>query len=166
MARADGQPDSATTSFSIILGDAPHLDGQYTVFGEVVYGMDAVDKLVQVPPLFIDAHATFAHHSPGSDQGGSRSRQKPRPDETDARSGRIDSARRNRQCPQERLDRPPSGLGATTDVASNSFTFGSTYLQSGGLVLIARDRPWHRSLCPSSYPSSERADSICVGSSR
>jgi cyclophilin family peptidyl-prolyl cis-trans isomerase len=54
MARAAGQPDSATTSFSILLGDAPHLDGQYTIFGEVVYGMDVVDKLVQVPPLFID----------------------------------------------------------------------------------------------------------------
>ncbi len=48
----------ATTSFSIILGSDPatvsHLDGQYTIFGEVTYGMDAVDKLVQVPPLFID----------------------------------------------------------------------------------------------------------------
>ena len=58
MARADGLPDSATTSFSIILGSDPahvsHLNGQYTIFGEVVYGMDAVDKLVQVPPLFID----------------------------------------------------------------------------------------------------------------
>jgi cyclophilin family peptidyl-prolyl cis-trans isomerase len=55
MARFDGQPDSATTSFSILLGDAPHLDGQYTIFGEVIFGMDAVDKLVQVPPLLIDA---------------------------------------------------------------------------------------------------------------
>ncbi len=58
MARADGLPDSATTSFSIILGSDPshvsHLDGKYTIFGEVTYGMDAVDKLVQVPPLFID----------------------------------------------------------------------------------------------------------------
>jgi cyclophilin family peptidyl-prolyl cis-trans isomerase len=57
MARQDGKPDSATTSFSIILGDGPqvsHLDGQYTIFGEVVHGMDVVDKLTLVPPLFID----------------------------------------------------------------------------------------------------------------
>ena len=54
MAREDGKPDSATTSFSILLGEADHLDGQYTIFGEVVFGMDAVDKLVQVPPRFYD----------------------------------------------------------------------------------------------------------------
>jgi cyclophilin family peptidyl-prolyl cis-trans isomerase len=54
MARADGKPDSATTSFSIMLGDAPHLDGQFTIFGKVVRGMDVVDKLIQVPPKFGD----------------------------------------------------------------------------------------------------------------
>lgn len=30
------------------IGGAPHLDGSYTVFGEVVSGMDIVDKIVQV----------------------------------------------------------------------------------------------------------------------
>ncbi len=35
MARYDAT-DSATTSFSIMLGDAPHLDKQYTLFGKVV----------------------------------------------------------------------------------------------------------------------------------
>ncbi|HJT79047.1 MAG TPA: peptidylprolyl isomerase, partial [Gemmataceae bacterium] len=34
MARDDGKPDSAETSFSVLLADAPHLDGKYTVFGE------------------------------------------------------------------------------------------------------------------------------------
>ncbi|HEY6914149.1 MAG TPA: peptidylprolyl isomerase [Paludibacter sp.] len=31
------------------IGGTPHLDGEYTVFGEVVEGMDVVDKISQVP---------------------------------------------------------------------------------------------------------------------
>ena len=31
------------------VGGAPHLDGDYTVFGEVIDGMDIVDKIEQVP---------------------------------------------------------------------------------------------------------------------
>ena len=42
MARTD-DPDSATTSFFLVLGSAPHLDGQYTVFGRIVAGMDVLD---------------------------------------------------------------------------------------------------------------------------
>jgi cyclophilin family peptidyl-prolyl cis-trans isomerase len=49
MARRDGEPDSAETSFSVLLADAPHLDGKYTVFGEVESGMDAIDALCRVP---------------------------------------------------------------------------------------------------------------------
>ena len=45
MARADDDPDSAESSFSILLGDAPHLDGRYTVFGRLVSGSDALDAL-------------------------------------------------------------------------------------------------------------------------
>jgi cyclophilin family peptidyl-prolyl cis-trans isomerase len=49
MAHEDNQPDSGATSFSIHLGDAPHLDGNYTVFGHVESGMDVVEELIKVP---------------------------------------------------------------------------------------------------------------------
>jgi len=48
MARS-GQPDSAGSQFFICVKDAPFLDRQYTVFGEVVSGMEAVDKIVSQP---------------------------------------------------------------------------------------------------------------------
>jgi cyclophilin family peptidyl-prolyl cis-trans isomerase len=49
MARLDDDPDSACSSFSILLGPAPHLDGKYTIFGEVERGMDVLDELSKVP---------------------------------------------------------------------------------------------------------------------
>ncbi len=42
MARME-DPDSATTSFFLMLGPAPHLDGQYSAFGRVVEGLDVLD---------------------------------------------------------------------------------------------------------------------------
>ena len=44
MARAN-DPNSANSQFFICLGNAPFLNGKYTVFGEVVAGMDVVDKI-------------------------------------------------------------------------------------------------------------------------
>jgi len=44
MARAQ-DPDSANSQFFICTGDAAFLNGNYTVFGEVVSGMGAIDKL-------------------------------------------------------------------------------------------------------------------------
>lgn len=45
MARADDDPNSAETSFSFVLGPAPHLDGKYTVFGRVIAGSDVVSDI-------------------------------------------------------------------------------------------------------------------------
>ena len=42
-------PNSAGSQFFIMVDKAPHLDGKYTVFGEVVKGMDVADKIVQQP---------------------------------------------------------------------------------------------------------------------
>jgi peptidyl-prolyl cis-trans isomerase B (cyclophilin B) len=39
--------DSAGSQFYICYGDTPHLDGQYTVFGKVVSGMEHVDRIKQ-----------------------------------------------------------------------------------------------------------------------
>eukprot|EP00898_Chlorokybus_atmophyticus_P008270 jgi/Chlat1/8444/Chrsp80S07924 len=41
-------PNSGTSSFSILLGDAPHLDGQYAVFGKMTYGDEVLSKLEQL----------------------------------------------------------------------------------------------------------------------
>jgi peptidylprolyl isomerase len=38
-------PDSANSQFFIMFADAPWLDGQYTIWGRVVSGMDVVDKI-------------------------------------------------------------------------------------------------------------------------
>ncbi len=45
MARA-ADPDSAGSQFFIMVKDAKHLDGKYTVFGEVVQGIEVADKIV------------------------------------------------------------------------------------------------------------------------
>lgn len=42
-------PDSASSSFSMLLGDAPHLDGQYAIFGRVTKGDETLKKLEQLP---------------------------------------------------------------------------------------------------------------------
>ncbi len=54
MARAS-DPDSANSQFFIMFAAAPHLDGQYTAFGKVIFGMESVDQVaVGQPPLVPD----------------------------------------------------------------------------------------------------------------
>jgi peptidylprolyl isomerase len=50
MARKGNSVDSANSQFFICFDDASSLNNQYTVIGEVVQGMDVVDKLKKAPP--------------------------------------------------------------------------------------------------------------------
>jgi cyclophilin family peptidyl-prolyl cis-trans isomerase len=69
MARS-GDPNSANSQFFIMFAPAPSLDGQYTIWGRVIAGMDAVDKIkrgdsarngvVQGPDRIIRATVTAA----------------------------------------------------------------------------------------------------------
>jgi peptidyl-prolyl cis-trans isomerase B (cyclophilin B) len=43
------EPNSAGSQFFIVVKDSPYLDGQYSVFGEVLEGMDVADKIAAVP---------------------------------------------------------------------------------------------------------------------
>jgi cyclophilin family peptidyl-prolyl cis-trans isomerase len=67
MARS-AHPDSASSQFFIVVADAGFLDNQYTAFGQVVSGMDAVDAIVSakargespVDPVAIESVTTRA----------------------------------------------------------------------------------------------------------
>ena len=48
MART-ADPDSAGSQFYVCLAPAPHLDGQYTVFGQVIEGMEVVQVIGSTP---------------------------------------------------------------------------------------------------------------------
>jgi len=48
MARSS-DPDSAGSQFFIVTSDSTFLDREYTVFGQVVDGMEVVDKIVDLP---------------------------------------------------------------------------------------------------------------------
>jgi peptidylprolyl isomerase len=50
MARA-ADPNSGNSQFFITYADAPHLNAQYTVVGEVISGMENVDKLKKGEPV-------------------------------------------------------------------------------------------------------------------
>ncbi|XP_026422169.1 peptidyl-prolyl cis-trans isomerase CYP23-like [Papaver somniferum] len=42
-------PNSGGSSFSMLLGDAPHLDGEYAIFGKVTKGDETLRKLEELP---------------------------------------------------------------------------------------------------------------------
>jgi len=48
MARSD-EPNSATTNFFILVGEAPHLNGTFAAFGRVTRGMEVVDAVNKMP---------------------------------------------------------------------------------------------------------------------
>jgi peptidyl-prolyl cis-trans isomerase B (cyclophilin B) len=48
MARS-GEPNSASTHFFILVGDARHLDGTFAAFGRVTSGMEIVDSINKMP---------------------------------------------------------------------------------------------------------------------
>jgi len=50
MARAS-DPNSANSQFFIMFADGSFLNGKYTVVGEVVSGMDTVDKIKRGEPV-------------------------------------------------------------------------------------------------------------------
>jgi cyclophilin family peptidyl-prolyl cis-trans isomerase len=54
MARSQ-DPNSAGSQFFIVLKDSNFLDGQYTIFGKVKSGMDAVDKIATLKTDDADA---------------------------------------------------------------------------------------------------------------
>jgi peptidylprolyl isomerase len=51
MARKGNSNDSANSQFFIMYADGPSLNGQYTVIGEVLAGMDVVDKIKKGEPV-------------------------------------------------------------------------------------------------------------------
>src|SRR5262249_45049331 len=49
LARPNGEPDGGTTHFFICALKFSSLDGQYSVFGNVINGLDIVDKIAAMP---------------------------------------------------------------------------------------------------------------------
>ncbi len=50
-------PDSVREAYRTV-GGTPHLDGQYTVFGRVVEGLETVEAIQRVPTDSLDRPAT------------------------------------------------------------------------------------------------------------
>lgn len=58
------EPDSGNTEIYVCLAPRPHLDGRFTVFGQVIEGMDVLEKIGAVPvnEKFLEGGVAF--HEP------------------------------------------------------------------------------------------------------
>ncbi len=59
-------PNSGSTEFYICLVPRPHLDGKYTVFGQLMEGYDVLEKIgnVEIVEQYVGDDKTIAFHSP------------------------------------------------------------------------------------------------------
>jgi cyclophilin family peptidyl-prolyl cis-trans isomerase len=48
-AARSNDPNSASSQFFLMNSDAPHLDGQYSIYGQVLEGMEVVDVITAAP---------------------------------------------------------------------------------------------------------------------
>ncbi|HTW95126.1 MAG TPA: peptidylprolyl isomerase [Tepidisphaeraceae bacterium] len=48
-AARSSNPNSAGSQFFLMHADSPHLDGQYTAYGQVIKGIEVVDKIADLP---------------------------------------------------------------------------------------------------------------------
>ena len=48
-AARSSDPNSAGSQFFLMVANSPHLDGQYSAFGEVIEGMEVADAIVKLP---------------------------------------------------------------------------------------------------------------------
>jgi len=60
-------PNSAGSQFFICVADAPHLDGQYTAFGEVISKLHVIDNIVKTPTEYIQAKRMSKESIPNSE---------------------------------------------------------------------------------------------------
>ncbi len=63
MARTN-DPNSASSQFFIMHKDSPHLDGQYAAFGQVVSGIEVVDRVCTFTPVTDDNGTVLAKNQP------------------------------------------------------------------------------------------------------
>ena len=58
------EPNSGSTEIYVCLAPRPHLDGRFAVFGQIVEGMDVLEKIGSVPvnEKFVEGGVAF--HEP------------------------------------------------------------------------------------------------------
>ena len=64
MAVSSADPNSASSQFFIMQQDMPSIDGNYAAFGEVIEGMDVVDKICESVPTEDDYGTVLPENQP------------------------------------------------------------------------------------------------------